>query len=65
MSKTKIKYVGALPDGHVEYKGAQFKFTRGETIEVPRELAVTLEAQSPADWKTTDAVEKAAEKEKA
>lgn len=63
--KTKITYVGPLPDGHViGLRGETFKFKRGETIEVPRDLAIILEKQSPTEWRVTDAIEKAA-KEKA
>lgn len=62
----KITYVGALPDGQVECPktGARYPFKRGQAVEVPLAVAVALEAQSPSDWKVSDAVEKAA-KEKA
>lgn len=58
--KTKITYIGALPDGHVEHAGQRFAFKRGEAIEVLFALAETLEKQSPNDWRTTPAVVKAA-----
>jgi hypothetical protein len=62
----KITYVGPIPEGQIECPktGARFPFKRGQSIEVPLSVAVALESQSPADWKVSDAVEKAA-KEKA
>lgn len=55
---TKITYTGGIPEGEVVWNHRPFAFKRGKEIEVPFELAVSLEYQGASDWKTTDAVRK-------
>lgn len=47
MSET-IIYNGGLPDGTVSDGGREFRFTKGQPVEVPAETAERLLAQG--DW---------------